>query len=363
MEPLKNFYSTDYVNLVAQSFLTTYPKFDSENYLKDVLIDWENLELKERMSRLAISLKPYLPESLEETYPILVSVLKKLDGAAKHSGMLNMFLPEYIQHFGDSNTELETILISLEELTIECSSEFAIRPFIIAQPDICFERIEKWAVSSNRHIRRLASEGCRPRLPWGIGLKFLKEDPSAILPVLELLKDDKDLYVKKSVANNLNDISKDNADVVLDVVERWHGHNEDRDWIIRHGLRTLLKAGHPRALKLMGYGDNHKTELKQFSLSDTEVPLGGNLTYKVEFEIPQTTLLRVEYKMHFAKANNKQTTKVFMIAQKEFLAGSHAFEKGISFKQLSTRKYYRGNHKIDLIINGVEIDTQHFKVV
>lgn len=171
-----------------------------------------------------------------------------------------MFFPDYIERFGME--DYAVAVGTMERLTAFTSCEFAVRPFIKKHEGQMLEQMLGWSEHSSHHVRRLASEGSRPRLPWAMALPKLKKDPSPILPILENLKVDSSEYVRRSVANNLNDISKDNPDVALSVFRDWIGHSPETNRIVKHGCRTLLKQGVPEAMELFGFSYPCRTSAK-----------------------------------------------------------------------------------------------------
>ncbi|HYG39944.1 MAG TPA: DNA alkylation repair protein [Cytophagales bacterium] len=221
----------------------------------------------------------------------------------------------------------------------------------------------KWAGHSNHHVRRLASEGCRPSLPWAMALRDFKRDPSMILPILEQLKDDPSEYVRKSVANNLNDISKDNPDLVLEIAKRWRGIGKDTDWIIKHACRTLLRKGSTKALSHFNFFHPESIIVKDLNCSSLTVPIEGafQFSFKLESKEENDVNLRIEYGLYFMKANGKQTRKVFKISEFNMKERKDiVITKSHSFKTLTTRKHYPGNHNLTIIVNGVEMAEKAF---
>ncbi len=360
MELLKNYYSEAYIIKVSEVFTQNFAGFNTFEFQQDVYKDWESLELKARMRRLSESLYRQLPQDFTQAATILKKAQPQLRNCHKNSGMLNTFLADYVELYGLDNPELSLSLF--ETLTIDSTAEFAIRPFIVRYPDLAFKQMRAWSNHNDHQIRRLASEGCRPRLPWGMALTELKKDPTPIWPILEKLSTDESLYVKKSVANNLNDIAKDHPELVLNFAQKHYGKHEHTNWILKHGLRTLLKQGNSEALKLIGYSGATGVD-GRIELSKDRVALKQSIQFTFHLNIAQETPLRIEYKIHYLKANGRYTHKVFMLRQKTFSQGVYRLEKAVSFADLTTRKHYKGLHKIDLIINGITIDTQSFEVV
>ena len=219
----------------------------------------------------------------------------------------------------------------------------------------------KWSKHENEHVRRLSSEGCRPALPWGVALNKYKKDPSPILPILEQLKTDPSAYVRKSVANNINDISKTHPDLIAKLSNDWYGKNELTDWIVKHGCRTLLKKGNRDVLGIFGFHDVSSISVSDFKISTKKVPFGGEMTFSFTVEAKEATKIRLEYGIDYMKANGKHNRKIFQISEIAFKANQmKTYEKKHSFEELSTRKHYPGLHKITLIVNGVEQGTLEF---
>ena len=178
--------------------------------------------------------------------------MKKTLPLVSEFGFVKMIFPDFVEVYGLDDWEAS--IPALEEFTQQTSAEFAIRPFIVRYPERTMAQMLEWAGHAHEGVRRLSSEGCRPRLPWAIALSALKADPSPILPILDRLKGDPSESVRRSVANNLNDISKDNPDVVIGVLRRWQADDTDEmHRLTSHALRTLLKAGNLDALALLGY--------------------------------------------------------------------------------------------------------------
>lgn len=202
----------------------------------------------------------------------------------------------------------------------------------------------------------MASEGLRPRLPWGGHLKALRVNPEPVISLLNRLKDDNSRYVQKSVANNLNDISKDHPQRVIAVCREWlKDATPQRQWIIRHGLRSLIKAGEPAVFPLLGYSDTVSVKA-DFIVSEQQVTLGEAVTLQaaVQSLVNQAQKLVVDYRIWHVKANGKSTAKVYKWKNIELPAQERVeLTKLHAFLKLTTRKYYSGRHTIELLINGV----------
>lgn len=357
-ELLKNNYNKKYIERVAREIYKNCPSFNSKAFIKLVMgDDWESLELKSRMKKISKSLKAHLPDDYKECVEVI------LKSSSTFGGFEGMFFPDFIETYGAEKRNWKTSLRALEELTKFSSSEFAIRPFIISDSTKVMKVMLNWSKSKNYHVRRLASEGCRPRLPWAIAIEEFKEDPSLILPILENLKNDPELYVRRSVANNLNDISKDHPELVLNIANEWIGKNSETDWIIKHALRTLLKKGNPKALSLFGFTPARSLKIKNLSLKKKRVKIGDFLIFEFLIDCKKDSLLRVEYAIDYMKKSGAHSRKVFSLSEKKFEKGAHLITRRQSFKEMSTRKHYKGVHFLSIIINGIEICTVEFSVV
>jgi 3-methyladenine DNA glycosylase AlkC len=228
---------------------------------------------------------------------------------------------------------------------------------------------QMFAWSNHKHwaVRRLSSEGCRPRLPWAMALPSLKKNPAPIIPILEKLKNDKSRFVRLSVANNLNDIAKDNPETVIDLVKKWQGKSKEIDWIIKHGCRTLLKQGNPKAMELFGFGAVAKNiSIQDFKILTPKVKVGNSL--KFEFKLlnknKEKANIRLEYGIYYQKANGTLAKKVHKISEKEYAGNSTApITRKHPFKVVTTRKLHLGLHQVAVIINGNEFEKHNFELV
>lgn len=347
----KDIYSKAYISELAAALRKADPKFDTKGFEKAVLdSNWKNLELKQRMRHISTMLHRFLPYS----YKKQIALLEKV--APQFGGFQSIVFPDFVEAFGLD--DFETSMAALEYFTPFSTSEFAVRPFITRYEKQAMREVMRWTKSKNEHVRRLASEGSRPRLPWGMALVSFKKDPSPVLPVLEALKNDPSEYVRRSVANNLNDIAKDHPELFLSIAKKWQGNNRETDRIVKHASRTLLKRAHPEALALFGYEDKAKAQVDKLKLSAKKIMLGEELTFRFEVSHPQKVpqKLRIEYAVYFMKANGKSSKKVFHITENTFEGGkTHTYERRHPFRDFTTRKHYAGEHVIAIIVNGKEL--------
>lgn len=341
-------YHPTYVHTLAQALAQADSRVSSTAFAEKALDDsWEELALKERMRHLTHCLRHFLPKG----YPKAIGILQEVIPALAEHNFANLIFPDYVEQYGLE--ELELSLDALELFTQYGSSEFGIRPFIKTYERATMQRMQRWAEHHNHHVRRLASEGCRPRLPWAMALPKFMADPSPILPILERLKVDPEDYVYRSVANNLNDISKDHPRLVLNIAERWHGAHPHTDWAVKHGLRTLLKRGDTRAMQLFGYGDPYQMAVKDLTL-ELPINIGEELHFAFVLRLPAKARVRLEYAVDYLKQRGTYSRKVFKISEGEMAAGTYIIQKKQWFKDFSTRKHYPGEHFLSIIINGVE---------
>jgi 3-methyladenine DNA glycosylase AlkC len=359
-ELMKNLYNEEYIKLLSKNIQESYKDFEYVKFTKTVFnSSWNDLELKQRIRHISISLNSYLPEQYTKAIEILKETFSKMNNTKM--GLENMIFQDFVEVFGLN--DWDESLDALEHFTINCSSEFAIRQFILQDEEKAMQKMLLWAHSPNEQIRRLSSEGCRPRLPWAVALSRFKKDPSKVLEILEILKDDTSKYVQKSVANNINDISKDNEKIVLDLVKSWIGFSKERDWILKHGSRTLLKASQSETLTLFGYEKPDSLKIENFTC-DERVKNEQDVNFSFEIQSQKNIdKLRIEYKIYFLRANNKHNAKVFKISEAENFIGTKIIDKKYSFKPISTRRYYLGTHKISIMINGVVLQECSFELV
>lgn len=359
MEPLKNVFNKIFLDNFADKIRKFDKNFKKDEYIDSIMKNLEKLELKERMRLISSSINSFTSLDYEEIITVLIKVKKDMSSDQSMS-LASLVLPDYVELYGLENLELS--LNALEEFTKKSSSELAIRHFIIKYEKNTMKQMLIWAKSSNEDIRRLASEGSRPRLPWAISLPIFKKDPKKVFEILEILKNDNSMYVRKSVANNLNDISKDNENLVINFVKDNISINKNLDWILKHGSRTLLKKGNKQVLEYFGFKEKVDLKLENFDLSSS-VKMGEELIFSFDLSsINILDALRIEFEIDFVRLNNKRGKKVFMISQSIYKTKTKTINKKYSFKKITTRKYYKGEHFLSIIINGKRIIVKSFNL-
>jgi 3-methyladenine DNA glycosylase AlkC len=364
-EPLKNLYNPPFFDAFTGILNRTIPGFDEKAFLEMIYdSDWEHRELKDRMKHIATTLDDFFPDDYEQAVSLIKDTIPEIQQSSLADCRLEfMFFPEYVERFGLN--QFDVSVDAIEFITTFTSCEFAVRPFITEYPDRMMNRMLEWSGHENHHVRRLASEGCRPRLPWSMALNRFKINPEPVLPILENLKEDSSEYVRRSVANNLNDIAKDHPGLVLQIAGKWKGTSAKTDRILKHGCRTLLKQGHPDALNLFGFQKPDNVPLTDFSVQPS-VKKGKKLDFSFSLQNSgdQPAKLRVEYGIDYRKANGSLNRKIFKITEYQYYPGEKvSFSRSQSFRDLTTRKHYPGEHRLAVIVNGQEMGVKVFEVV
>ncbi len=351
MANLKDMYNLNYIDRLTKEIQKEYPTFDEVIFNKLIFqADWDELALIERMRRVTVSLHETLPKDYRETLSILYKV------APQFGGLVGLVFPDYVELYGLNNWEES--MQALETFTTYSTAEFGVRPFLIQDQDKMIDQMITWSTNNNEHVRRLASEGSRPRLPWAISISSFKINPNPILPILENLKQDNSLYVRKSVANNLNDISKTHPELILEIAAKWFGQNDHTNWIIKHACRTLLKRGDKQALSIFGFQDDTSMEVTNLKWNKGKITLGDSIEFSFQVHANSNSKLRIEYAIDFVKSRGTRNRKVFKITETEITNGqTKSYLKTHSFQDLSTRKHYPGVHTISIIVNGVIKDS------
>lgn len=350
---LKNLFDKALLKRISSSITSVYPKFNQKSFLQ-IASALQKLEMKPRVLLIRDQLKKNLPENYAKALDILLTSLEK----NTLSGFDLWPYTEFVQTYGLDH--LQTSLNALQKMTPRFTAEWAIRPFITKFPKETMKFLLQSTHSRDEHVRRWASEGTRPRLPWGTRLQEFIKDPSPTLAILEELKFDSSLYVRKSVANHLNDIAKDHPQVVIDVLQSWKDQAEGEDtakinWIIHRALRTLIKEGHPKALGLVGVSATAQVQLSQLSIKKSKMKLGERIefTFALKSSASRSQKLVVDYIIHFVKSNKKTAPKVFKLKTFE-LKSKETFivTKSHHLKKITTREYYSGRHLLEIQVNG-----------
>ncbi len=356
-EPLKNHYGAEIPQAIARMIQAVHAGFDVKAFLKDALDGYDALALMQRGHRIADALHVHLPAGYPRAMKILLVSIDQPAGLPKKNPLASfLFLPHtlYVAKHGLEHFDLS--MRAQHALTQRFTAEISIRKFIELNQILTIKTLERWAADPSEHVRRLVSEGTRPRLPWAPRLRAFQRDPRPVLALLELLKDDPALYVRRSVANNLNDIGKDHPDLLFATAERWlRNASCERQWIIRHALRSAVKRGEAGALRVLGFGKSANAAVKNARVSPARVKPGASMT--ISFDVTSAAAraqdLLIDLRVHYVKANGKTRFKVFTLRQITLAAKSvESFSKRLSLKDLTTRKHYPGVHRVEVVING-----------
>ncbi len=366
-EPLKYQFGADVPVRIGRMLASVDPYFDVGGFVAEALEGYDELELTARARQIARSLRRFLPDELPAALDLIVRSLGPEIVESELTGMEGfLYLPFvfFVAEFGLG--DLEPSLRAQYELTKRFTAEFSIRPFLVRYPHETLARLRRWATDPNVHVRRLVSEGTRPRLPWAPRLSIFIDDPEPVIALLELLKDDPEEYVRRSVANNLNDIAKDHPERVVSVAAAWwDGASPARRRLIQHGLRSLVKQGHPEALAVLGFGRGSPLSTRA-TIEPTPVQIGGRVSVVVTVHNPTPDALRavIDLRVHFVKADGSERPKVFKGAELSVGPGRvESFRRSISVAQHTTRTHYPGSHRVELLVNGEARRGGHFELI
>ncbi|MDF1837902.1 MAG: DNA alkylation repair protein [Planctomycetota bacterium] len=346
-EPFKNLINDSVALWLGERVGDVWSGFPMKAYRASFEGRLDPLELKARAQLVGTVLRNALPGDTVEALQILTEAIRATPEIGQddlQSGWPMFSINSLVVDFGVDHPKASLEL--LYEVTKRFTSEFGIRPFLEHHGESTLATLNTWVEDPNVHVRRLVSEGTRPRLPWAPQIRRFIADPSPILPLLEKLKDDPEEYVRRSVANNLNDICKDHADTMLDVVEAWsQGASAPRQKLIRHACRTLVKAGNPRCLAILGF-EPPKLGPVAMELSTATLHLGETLA-------ATTQKLIVDYRFHWIKANGSSAGRVHKGSHVTLTQGQHKSVKHtFAIKPVTTRRYYSGTTRVELVING-----------
>jgi 3-methyladenine DNA glycosylase AlkC len=365
MALLKDLYSPSFYKNLANTLSSVMPSFNKQRFISQIFTgDFNDKELKARMRHTSAVLHNFMPADFKTAAKVLEKLIHQLRKTGTgEDGLAYMFIPDYIERYGLD--DFKTAVDALEATTQFVSCEFAVRPFLLNFNGKMISRMKKWSEHENFKVRRLASEGIRPRLPWAMAIPALKKDPSLILPILENLKNDPSEFVRRSVANNLNDIAKDHPDLVIGLARKWRGISKETDAVVKHGSRTLLKKGHADILSHYGLDGKH-IQISHFTIQTPVVKRGEDLifSFRVLNGDKKKQIVRLEYGLYYMKSNGQWSKKVFKISEREYGAGVKVIvERKQSFRKITTRVFYPGKHKLTIIVNGEEKGTKMFELV
>ena len=339
-------------------------RYQRKKFEKEILDAFPNLELKARIDWMVIVLAGYLPDEFEVAIEILENALPSPLDPKKTDDDFGEFIwavpGEYVARFGCTDLHLESSLDFLRKSTMRFTAENSIRPFLRRYPEETMRFIRRCATDNNYHVRRLASEGIRPFLPWAVRANV---EPEQIFEVLEILKHDNTRYVTRSVANTLNDLSKTDPQKVIQTLTDWQKRPSDEmTWVIKHALRTLIKRDHDGALSLLGYPTDPQFELSAVNAS-TLIFVGEHLSYQCTIKSNVSQRLRIALRVYYLKANGSHSAKVFSVKDTNASAGETIqINKKVSFKAITTRAMYPGQHEVEIVVNGIARSKRSFQL-
>jgi len=357
MEPLKEMFNKKYYEKLAGEFERVDRDFNGIRFIEDVTVDLSERSLNQRMRNTSIVLQKHLPQNYVNAIEIMMQVIP-----AMPKGYTTLVFPDFTGLFGGKNFTLS--MEALKFFTQYGSSEFAIREFLKHDFDKTIRVMYEWSEDKNHHVRRLASEGSRPRLPWSFKLDAVIKNPQVTVPILENLKADAELYVRKSVANHLNDFSKDSPKHVLKLVGGWDKSNTHTAWIVKRGCRSLIKKGDKNSLAVFNYTKKIGVRIENFKLSAATVRLNENLEFTFDLvstkSVDQNII--IHYCIHYFKKSGVLSPKVFSLKETILKPGEQLkIMKKQRFQDFTTRKHFTGNHAIDILVNGNIVHSASFK--
>ncbi len=364
---LKDSIDRQLVKQIADRIAVAHPPFERDGFVQAVMTELESLELKARNHFIAAKLREFLPADYPTALAILVEILDEQEGRFEpidKAGLRLMAIPAFVEIYGSEHPA--DSLEAMPVITRVSSCEFAIRPLLERHSDLTMERLHHWALDEDEHLRRLASEGSRPRLPWRAPLRGIIADPSPTLALLEKLKDDPSLYVRRSAANHLNDIGKDHPELLLERMEAWSaGASKERHWLINHALRSLVKAGDRRALAILGFGEAN-VELSALVVQPAQLQFGNELEFSFSLrnsgDAAQNVM--IDFIMRFRKANGATAPKVFKLKKLLLAPGETVIlTKTMAIRPISTRRYYPGSQRLEIQVNGAVLGSGDFELV
>jgi len=366
---IRDVFNPQAVSDMGERIKKSYSKFDKKGFEGFINPKLPKLTYSERLQLIKDGLVKYLPEDFPTATKIIVDSLCPAYESDVLEGTNERFIiatkAAFIAEKGLDHFDIS--MNALYEITKRLTAEWGVRPFFIQYPEKTLAVFKKWAKDKDPHVRRLVSEGSRPYLPWGKKLPQFEKDPKQTLALLELLKNDTSEYVRRSVANHLNDHAKKHGDLVVETLKRWQseGSNKDKDRMIKHALRTLLKKGHAGALEILGFKKGAKVQVQDL-VADKKVKVGDylNFSFAIQSTGKAKQPLMIDYVIYYQKANGDLAPKVFKMTTKTLEAGTQlSFAKRQSFKIISTRKFHLGAHKLAVQVNGEALAEVGFELV
>lgn len=365
MALIKDIYSLAFYQYLGAKLRPYIPGFHMEEFLQLAITpEFKHMEWKDRVKHTTQLLHKILPLDYKDGISIILKLIKDIQAESDQTERLAYIIfPDYVSTYGLDHYDIS--VQALEQITQFISCEFAVRPFLVKYEHQMHHQMIIWSTHPHNKVRRLSSEGSRPRLPWSFALDALKKDPKPSFTLLHNLMEDPDPWVRKSVANHLNDISKDHEDLFIEFIYQWKGKSKYTDAIIKHASRTLLKKGHPDILNFYGLDDTGLL-ISGFTVQHKQVKIGGALefSFNLSNNLQKAKLARIEYGIYYNKANGNLARKVFKISERMIDPNEKiAITRKQSFKIITTRIFYPGIHEVSIIINGQELAKDEFTLI
>lgn len=364
-EPLKHGFGPELVGRLADAAIVAWPAFDRPAFVAAANHPLDELELKDRVNHMADTLRTHLPEPWDQTLTHLVAIADAVtpDNTDAFGDMAAWPVCAVVERHGLGDADAS--LCAMEQLTQSFSCEFAIRPFLTHHLDTTLRHCRRWTTSTHASVRRLASEGTRPHLPWGTNVAALLDDPELGLSLIADLRHDPDDVVRRSVANHLNDVARRHPDRVVEVLVGWTADGVDAG-LIRHALRSLVKKGNTAAMALLGFATEASVDGAQFAVTPEAISLGEHIELAATFRSTAATPQRyvVDFVIHHVNADGATSAKVFKWATTDLGPGESAtLTKRRRIATASTRRYYSGTHRVDLQVAGSIIASAAFELL
>ncbi|WP_298214208.1 DNA alkylation repair protein [Acidovorax sp.] len=363
-EPLKYLLNDTVPPRIAAMVQRAWRKFDSAAFLRQIKPGYESLELMARGQRIAQALQAHLPQDVPRALAVLVDAMDPPMGlnaagepdAGDRPYSAFLYLPHSLYIGTQGLAHFDAAMAAQHALTQRFTAEFCIRPYLLHHQEATLAQLRGWAQDDNAHVRRLVSEGTRPRLPWAPRLPAFQKNPQLALPLLDALKDDPSSYVRRSVANHLGDIAKDHPELAVGTARTWlQGAPAPREALVRHGLRFLIKRGDPGALGALGVGHAVALDVCAARVVPARARIGDKVRIEAELHnpTPQPQRVLADLKVHYVKAHGGAAPKVFKLQTLDIPPGATvAVGKMLSLQQMTTRTHYPGVHQVELVLNG-----------
>ena len=356
------------IELIARNLRRAWADFDSAGFVRDASTRLSHLELKQRVTHVIEALGKHLPDDFSDALDILLRAAQNWEDERRDGplrGLAAWPVIDYVAAYGLEH--VDESLEALRKLTPLFSAEFAIRTFLEHDPHRTLERLRRWVSDPDENVRRLVSEGTRPRLPWGKRLTAFQQDPTPVIELLEQLRDDASETVRRSVANNLNDIAKDHPELIIKVMRAWlRAAPRSRRWVVERATRTLARAGHDKVWSLLGVDRQANVRLTRLEVHPSRISLGESILIRIRLRSrsQRPERLVVDYAIFHVKADGSTRPKVFRLKKLTLGPGEAVqLEKRHAIKRITTRRYYSGRHTVDVRVNGMSLGKKGFELV